>query len=318
MITEISLFIFAFFLLWVGSGLAVSSVNKISHSLRTSSFFMSFFVLGLFASITEIMVGINAVLENEPEIYVGNLIGGCVVIVLMIIPLLAILGGGVKLTHSFGFSTLVSSIFAIGFPAILTLDNRIGTIDAIICVVIYAYSIYLLTKGSGFVNKIVHVQATQKTIVTSLFKIIIAVILVFSASRILVDQTAFFGEALNISPFIISIILISIGTNIPELSIALRSILSRHKEVALGTYIGSATFNILLLGVLSLFGDTPINADGSNYSVLMYLAGLSLFVYFVRSKNELSRQEGIILLGCYLFFVTFELLTGPGWVFVKN
>lgn len=311
--TDLFLFGLAFVLLWLGSGLAVGAISQISHILRASSFVVSFFVLGLFTSITEIMVGINAVIEGKPEIYVGNLLGGSVVIFLFIIPILAVAGNGVRLNHYFKFKNLVSAIFAIGLPALLTLDNRFGILDALVSILVYGYFIFMLESGGKFVNRILTIDIAQKTLVLSFFKMVSALILVFTASRILVDQTPRLGEIFSISPYIISILVLAIGTNIPELSIAIRSIISKKKDIAFGNYVGSATLNTLEIGVLTLFGKTGVPAEGSNYSILAYSFGLSLFIYFVKSKNDISKREGLILLFCYFLFVIFELFTGSGW-----
>lgn len=76
--------------IWIGSGLAIRSVERLSRSLKISSFLVSFIVLGLCTSISELSVGINSVIAKDPEIYVGNLVGATIVIFMLIIPLLTI------------------------------------------------------------------------------------------------------------------------------------------------------------------------------------------------------------------------------------
>lgn len=310
---SLGLFAVAFVLLWIGSGLAVSAVQKISYSLRMASFFVSFFVLGLFTSLTEIMVGINAVIDGHPEIFLGNLIGSSVVVLLLIVPLLAVLGGGVSLNHSFRFKDLVTAALVVGFPALLTLDNRFGFIDALISIILYAYFVYVQEKNNNSLSKLVMINFGKSAIYMSLAKILAALALVFVASNILVDQTTVLGELFGVSPFIISILVISIGTNVPELSIAVRAILAKKKDIAFGNYVGSASLNTFVLGVLSMISEKPIQAEGSNYSVVVFMVGLVVFLYFGKSKSEISRWEGVGLLGCYVLFVVFEMITGPGW-----
>jgi cation:H+ antiporter len=306
-------FLIAFAFLWVGSGIAVGSIVSISRSLRISSFLVSFFMLGVFTSITEIMVGINAFIEGSPEIFVGNLIGSSAVIFVFIIPIVAILGNGVSLNHSFSFKDLVSAILVVGMPALLTLDNRVGTIDALICIVMYVYFAFLMNQKSSSLDKISHINIRQSTLLINILKIVVAIILVFAGSNILVEQTEMAGKFFGISPFVVSVLLVSLGTNIPETSIAIRSLFVKRKDIAFGNYVGSAAFNSLELGILSFLYKSPVPADGSNYSVIVFLVGLILFLYFVKSRNTISRQEGSILLLMYLLFVAFELLTGPGW-----
>lgn len=303
----------SFALLWIGSGIVVSTVNKIAHSIHVSSFIVSFFVLGVFTSVTEIMVGISAHLSGEPEIFVGNLVGSSIVIFLLIIPLLAVAGNGVKLNHSFKFRDLLSAAFVVGLPALFTLDNSFGFIDAITCIAVYCYFVYMQQKNNNTLSRLVLINFKNNAIYINIAKIIIAMLLIFFASNILVEQTKLLGDMLNVSSYIISILVVSLGTNIPEISIAARAIYSKDQNIAFGNYLGSASLNTLTLGILALIGNTPISADGSNYSMILFLIALALFIYFGKSKNTISRAEGSVLLVSYALFVLCELLTGPGW-----
>ena len=136
---------------------------------------------------------------------------------------------------------------------------------------------------------------------------------VFIGSHILVVQTPNVAKMFGVSSFVVSILLISIGSNIPEISIAISSIRAKHKEIAIGNYLGSASLNTLEIGLLSLLGRSSVPANGSNFSVIIFAFGLMLFLFFVRSKRDVSRNEGAVLIGCYVLFVFFEILTGPGW-----
>ena len=52
-------------------------------------------------------------------------------------------------------------------------------------------------------------------------------------------------------------------------------------------------------------------------TVVAFLSGLFVFVFFVKSKNDISRAEGSILIIFYFLFVFFELFTGSGWNLTK-
>jgi len=259
------------------------------------------------------MVGISAHLGKQPEIFVGNLVGSSIVIFLLIIPLLAVAGNGIKLNHTFKFRDLISAAFVVGLPALFTLDNAFGFIDAITCIVIYIYFVYTQQRNNDTMSRLVLINFRNNEIYKNIGKIVIAMLIIFFASNILVEQTKSLGETLKVSPFIISILVVAIGTNIPEISIAARAIYSNDEKIAFGNYLGSASLNTLTLGVLALIGNTPINADGSNYSIVIFLAALALFIYFGKSNSNLSKGEGVILLTCYALFVICELLTGPAW-----
>src|SRR3990167_10571138 len=138
MIVQLLLYIVSFLLIWYSAGLIVTSVDRLAHKLNLSAFAVSFFLLGILTSVPELSVGINSLIERKPEIFVGNLIGGIIVIFLLIIPVLAVFGNGVKLTHQMSRDHLVFALFVIVIPSIFTLDGSISQVEGLLSVFLYA------------------------------------------------------------------------------------------------------------------------------------------------------------------------------------
>lgn len=313
MLQHVILLLVSFFLLWVGSGYAVSAVTKISAKIHASSFFVSFLVLGLLTSLTEIVVGVSAFIANEPDVFVGNLLGSSMVLFLFVVPLLAIVGNGISLNHTFSFKDLVLSAFVVGIPAVMTLDGNITVVEAIIMVALYGYLLFTVGKSKAAIPEHMLTGLGSTNTKFQLLTVIFSIICIIAGAQLLIKETVFLGEFFSIPSFIVSLILVSIGTNIPELSIGIRAILAKKKGIAFGNYVGSAAFNTFQLGVLSFLYGKAIPAEGSNYSVILYVIGLMLFLYFAKSRYILSRNEGLIILVIYIALIIFELLTGPGW-----
>jgi cation:H+ antiporter len=302
--------VLAFVAIWIGSGLAIKSVEKLSASLRISSFSVSFVLLGLFTSLSELSVGLNAVMKADPEIFVGNLIGASIILFMLIIPLLAVLGKPIRIRPELQGFRLPASLFVIALPVFLVIDGRLGQIDAwaaIILFILLVLSIQqkqqsVLEKIRGFGKK------ARLRVGKEIIRILFGVVIIFVASRMIVEQTIFFAELMEVSPFLLSLLFIAFGTNLPELSLVIRSIFMKNNQVAFGDYIGSAAFNTFLLGGLTLLYGEKITLNHNYlYSLLFLLGGLSLFYYFARSKNTLSRLEGLVLLAWYGLFLYFEL-----------
>lgn len=287
--------------------MALSAVIKISRIFKISGFATSFLILGFFTSLTEILVGVSAIMENQPEIFVGNLIGSSVVIFLLIIPLLAVLANGIALNHDFSYRDLVGSVIVIGMPAILALNNHFSLVDAIVCLVVYVNFFYTQGKKSNTFVKLIHVQFSLRSLSLELFKILAGMGMLFYASNLLVDQTVILSEQLNTSAFIISLLIISIGTNIPELSIAIRAVMARKNDIALGNYIGSSALNTLTIGALTLANQNSIvlgHQPALGFAI--FVLGLGVFLHVAKSKREVSRFEGMLLMAIYILFILLE------------
>lgn len=309
MLPHIIVYVLSFIGVWIGSGLAINSVERLSRILRVSSFTVSFLVLGLFTSVSELSVGINSVLENDPEIYVGNLIGASIVIFMLIVPLLAITGRKIKISPEFQGFNLPAALVVIALPVILAMDGRVGRTDSIIALSLFGFLVVSVQSKKSFLERIKTIN-TKSTIRVGkeLLRIVFGVVTIFIASRFIVEQTVYFSQILEVSPFLISLLLIAVGTNIPELSFVFRSAFMKNNQVAFGDYVGSASFNTFLLGSLTLFYGKPVILTNSYLVSLLFLVvGLILFYYFARTKNSISRFEGIVLLAMYLLFLATEL-----------
>jgi len=309
MITHVLIYILSFAGIWIGSGLAIKSVERLSRSLKVSSFAVSFLVLGLFTSISELSVGINSILENDPEIYVGNLIGASIVLFMLIVPLLAIFGNSIRISPEFQGFNLPASLVVVALPVILAMDGKVGKTDSIIALALFGFLLISVQSKRGLAGKLKNIsQRTGVGVGKELLRILFGVAIIFIASRFVVEQTLYFSGLLNVSAFLISLLFIAIGTNVPELSLVVRSAFMRNNQVAFGDYVGSAAFNTFLLGLLTLIYGKPVMLS-NNYiaSLLFLIVGLIAFYYFARTKNSISRLEGLILLGLYALFLFTEI-----------
>ena len=309
MLSNLLLYLLAFAGIWIGAGTAIHSVEKLSQTFKLSSFAVSFLILGLFTSVSEFSVGVNSILENDPEIFVGNLIGASIVIFMMIVPLLAITSSSLKISPDFRNHNLPLALFTIATPTLLVLDGVVSKIDSLVSMCIYLFLVFNVQKKKGFFESLLSRNTLdKKQVLQHLTKIIFAVGIIFLASNVVVHQTIYFSELLKISPFLISLLFISIGTNIPELSFVVRSAFLKSNQVAFGDYVGSASFNTFLLGLLTLFYNKPIYLNNNYLSSLIFLlVGLVAFYLFARSKNVINRKEGLILLLIYVAFLLSEI-----------
>jgi cation:H+ antiporter len=295
-------------LIWFGSGLIVNTVLEIAGKLKISPFIISFVLLGMLTSTTEMSVAFNSYIDKTPEIAVGNLLGGIIVLFLLMIPLLAIIGNGIKIENQYTKISLLLTLGTLVFPAIFFLDSYLQYREALFLLICYGVSIVILFIGNKHKKrKTVNRKIGFVTIIWNFCKIILGTILLLWACDNLIKEVINVANSFNVSPFIISFLTLSIGTNLPEMSLAIKSILKGDKEVAFGDYLGSASFNLVILAVLALFNNR-ISINANFISIIVFtVLGLGLFYYFALSKREISRKEGIILLTIYFAFICFEI-----------
>lgn len=308
---QLILYLVAFVAVWLGAGFVVGAVSKIAHRLKLPAFTLSFFLLGLLTSLPELVIGLTAISEARPEIFVGNLIGGTIIIFLLVIPLLGMANKGVKSPPQLNRRLLLMTLLVCFTPTILTGDRRIDNWEGLLCLLLYFLLFFFFSRQQNLFEKLMTRlrKRRSKHNWTDPIKVLLGVALLAWGSHQIVDSTLFFADVLKIAPFFVSLVVVSLGTNLPELALVGRSLIQKKSEsVALADYLGSASANTLLLGMFSLLYPTAIIIPNHFVHRFLYMfLGLVAFYFFLRSGHRLSRREGLILLLIYVLFVITEL-----------
>ncbi len=299
----------AFIVLWFSSGLTVIGIERLSKSIHVSTFLTSFFALGFLTSISEISVGVASIIDRTPTISVGNLIGASAFLTLCVVPIQVIISSGIAVNDKNDKINLPVAYLVISLPVLLILDRTLGYFDAGIMFFSYLFLLFTISGKKDLLENIEeglshsHVNVYKETL-----KVVVGAALIVIASKVIVDRLVFVSTALNIDPFVLGILFLAVGTNIPELTILLRTFFGRKKDIALGDYIGSASLNTLLLSLLIVANGGPITlGQGLKPNVLLLPIGAILFLVFARNKKFERREAGLLLV-IYMFFVFFELV----------
>jgi cation:H+ antiporter len=308
-VSNLIIYILAFIAIWYGAGLIVTAASKFSTKLRLSPFAFSFVFLGILTSTPEFSVGLQAVADHDAEIFVGNLLGGIVVLFLVVIPVLAVFGKGISLKHELGNKTLIGTIGVILLPALFTLDKRVTNLEGVIMIISYIALLYAVQRKNGIFDRkndqLLNIKAYSYV---DFLKIIAGLGIVFVSSSLIVDKTMYFADFFNISAFYIGLIIVALGTDLPELTLAVRSVLSGKKELAMGDYVGAAAVSTLLFGIFTLLHNGEVITVSNFFVTFIFIAtALGSFYFFSKTKGFITRNNGIALLVLYVFFLIFEL-----------
>ncbi len=310
MVAHLLLYALSFFLIWYGSGHIIGATSTFSKKLRVSPFLFSFLFLGLLTSIPELSVGLQSIANNHSEVFVGNLLGGVIVLFLLIIPLLAVMGNGINVKNELGDMSLLFTSIVILAPAFFVLDKVVTNFEGAVMVVLYIALMLFIQRNQGILDiKNKQLMETKNFSYKDIVSLLFGLGLVFVASRILLDKTIYFADLFGVSAFYISLIAVALGTDMPEFVLAMRSALHKKKDVAMGDYVGAGAASTLLFGIFTLLNDGEVVTVG-NFWVRFIFIALALFLFWVfsRSKKTISRGEGFLLLGVYVVFLSIELL----------
>jgi len=289
--------------------LVIANIVKLARRLAVPEFTVGFFILGFATSLPEIFVAVNAVMEKTPQLSLGNLLGAILVLLTLIISLPAVLSGGVEIRKVLSSKDIVLSSFVIALPAFFSLDGNLTRLDGAILLFSYLIYVYVLNEDRSFLEKIKSAARKNKV---NLFKVMaltsLGVLGIFIFSRFIVEISLDVAQTFFVPPLLVGVLFLSLGTNLPELSLAVKTVISKHKIVGIGDFLGSAAVNTFVVALLCLI--YPFKVDdlaGVRKVSLFVIAAVILLAIFMRTKRQLTRKEGIMLLSLYAVFLLVEI-----------
>ena len=142
---------------------------------------------------------------------------------------------------------------------------------------------------------------------------IIGFILLIKGADFVVKGASDIAKKLHLSEMLIGIVIVGIGTSLPEVIVTIQSTISGNPDIVIGNSIGSCICNLLLvIGIASVCN--PLKIDNkilqvhlpvSVFSILM----LAIFCNFGVGNHIISKTEAIILLIfaiIYIFYTVHE------------
>ncbi len=137
--------------------------------------------------------------------------------------------------------------------------------------------------------------------------LIIGLVLLIVSSNKFIENAAFVAEKLNVSPMVIGIILVGLGTSIPEMVVSAVACVDNVPNIAIGNALGSNIANIaLVFGTTLLFSAIPVKKELLYKEVPLVLI-ITLITGWLIHDNYLSFSDGIILVVCFVFIMTIML-----------
>lgn len=225
----------------------------------------------------------------------------------LIVPLLAILGGGIKLADSLSQKSILISLVVSAAPFLVILDQKVSNSEGVALLVAYFVGMFFMQHENKLDKRNLKIFGQKQYSLADIIKVLVGTGIVLISSNVIVNGTLYFSGVLHIAPFYISLLVLSLGTNLPELTIAVRSIITGKKDIAFGDYLGSATANTLLFGIFTLMTpDRVLQVDNFLITFVIVAIGLSLFYKFTKSKRIVTAKEALLLLTIYIIFVLFE------------
>ena len=304
---------FGFLLLVVGGEFIVRSSVAISLKFNISKLVIGMTVVAFATSLPELIVSINAALNDSPAIAINNVIGSNIANIALVLSIISILSYIEVDKNFYKKDWPIMFVFSIFLVIFCVTNNALDRYEGLILVVLLLLFIYYSLNNSD--AEFSDSDLDDKLVSTSNTKIIIWLLIssitLYFGADFLVNGAVDFAKQMNISEAVISVSIVAIGTSIPELAASLIAIAKREKGISIGNLIGSNIFNIgSVLGITAIIKPIQIANEIIERDLLwmLFFALLLLLMAIIPKKNSISKLKGLLMLFTYFLFIIYAFI----------
>lgn len=139
------------------------------------------------------------------------------------------------------------------------------------------------------------------------FWLAVGLTILTAGADVLVRGAVGLATAMRVSPLVIGLTIVALGTSAPELFVSLRSALNGQPEIALGNVIGSNVFNVLvILGLSAMIVPLRVDQQLVRLDVPLMIA-VSIMAYLMALDGRISRLDGAVLTVGLVAYTTWSI-----------
>ena len=301
---DIGLLILGLVFLIFGGDLLVRSAVSFAEKFGVSSFLIGVTVVSFGTSVPELMVSIQAAMDQAADIAIGNVLGSNIANIALVLGVSVVIRPLSITTNTYKLSWWVMLISSLLFILFL-LDNVITKMEGLLLLAgLFCFIIFSIKRNISNEESIV----SKINIQTGILFFVLGAIGLYFGSELFVESAISIASFFNVPKFVIGITVVALGTSLPELVTSIVALMKGQNNISLGNLIGSNIFNVFaVLGITSLIQELGTSSILLFLDFGVMLAVILVFGYQLFIRKKISRTAGFILLSGYFSYILFSV-----------
>lgn len=309
MVNYLFIFIVALLLVAKGATLAVRYAVRLAESFCLSKYTIGFIVIAFISVLPETLISLNAAIKGVSSFGLGMLFGSNIAdLTLLFAAIVFMVGRNIKVetkiikNHSFYPFVLI-------LPLILGLNGHYSRLEGMALALSGGIFCYLVFRKGPKELSITENKSNSRKLLNSAMLLLGLAIMLIGSYFVVLSATKL-ADHLGINPILIGMLVVGLGTTLPEFFFSLKSVKRNDDSLAVGDILGTVLADsTIVVGILAL-------AKPFFFPVrIIYITGLFMVVAsfvlfkFMKSGKILSRKEATMLFLFWVIFVLVEFLT---------
>ncbi len=254
MFLDLAFLLLGFVLLAKGADSLVEGGATLATKLGVNPWVVGLTVVAWGTSLPEVVVSTLAAMDGQPGVAVDNVLGSNVANAGLVLGTVGLILPRALVGRLSIRESLPLLLSLAGFYFVLS-DGRITRVEgAVLLAVFVAYTLELiLFRGRGEDSPTADIQPGETHAPYPWLRVILGAVAILAGARLVLLGATGVAEVLGLKDGVVGLLILALGTSLPELAAGVVSARKGHTEIGLGNIVGSNVFNTLaVVGVAAI------------------------------------------------------------------
>ncbi|RLQ21773.1 sodium:calcium antiporter [Seongchinamella sediminis] len=322
----VGLLLLGILLLLAGGAALVSGATRLADRWGISPALVGLTVVAFGTSAPELVVNVIGAIQDQTSLAFGNVAGSNLANLGMVLGCSALISPvilqGQLIRRELALLMLVTSMLAVMVIDLALAEGpaRISRSDGLILLLMFSTIIYISvgdlvrSRQDPMVLRAEGLEVAMAPLDgggarRDWLLVLAGVCGLLLGGQLTITHGAALATLLGVPPVIIGLLVVALGTSMPELVTSVIAAVRGEADLCVGNVIGSNLFNILfVLPISALVRPLPIPAGGLMDVLFSLVLAVALVVVFLTGNARMGRLTGLVFVLIYLAYMSYRVV----------
>lgn len=292
------IFIVAMAVLIKGADFVIEESERVALHYNISHFVIGATLVALGTSLPEMAASMVASGAGKGDIAVSNIIGSNIINISLVLGLVFLISSKIMPSRDIFAKDSAWGLFPVMTFILISFDGIISRFEGFMFIMMMgAYLLFLINNDDDIASEIDEELAKEKFDWkrTGIF-LAAGFVMVIVGANFTIESATAIALDFGVSEWIIGLLLIALGTSLPELMVSLSAAKKGNGDMIIGNIIGSNVANFTVaLGAAALVNPIMVDISKNAFDIVAVLV-ISVMLVFISANKLYNKSAGLVLL----------------------
>ena len=191
-------------------------------------------------------------------------------------------------------------------PLLLGWNGHYSRIDGLVLILAGCIFYYFTLKNGT--EETVDFKTDGSSKKKSFLMLLASMVILLVGSHFMITSSLSIADSLGVNSIIIGMIVVGLGTTVPELFFALQSVKKHDDSLAIGDILGTVLADAtIVVGIIALIAPFEFPVRIIYFTGVVMLTASCVLFYLMKSGKSLTKREANVLFLFWIFFASLEI-----------